>query len=322
MAAGGSNLVIIAALAANFLIAVAKFTAAAFTHSSAMLAEGVHSLADTINQVLLLLGVKLSTRPADASHPFGYAQERYFWAFIVAISIFTLGAAFSVYEGVNKILHFNDPARALKHPMWGVGVLLFGILLEGASWVIAIRAFWQEKGDRSLREALRDSRDPVVITVLFEDSAAMFGLVAALVGLSLSWVTGNMLYDGAASVTVGLVLGGVAFFLARETKAMLLGESVTRADSTRLREIVEGHPTVQRLMVQRTMHLGPEEVLVALKILFKNGESLSADDLAIAVDEIEASLQQALPHLKRIWIEPGRNQPVPSLPRIPGPLDP
>ena len=320
MAHGESNLVVVAALVANFLIAVAKFTAAYFTRSSAMLAEGVHSLADTINQALLLLGVKLSTRPADSQHPFGYAMERYFWAFIVAISIFTLGAAFSIYEGVHKVMHASDPEQSLKHPIWGVAVLGIGLLLEGVSWTIAIRAFWREKGDKSLGEALRDSRDPVVVTVLFEDSAAMFGLVAALMGLSLSWVTGNMLFDGLASVAVGLALAGVAFVLARETKDLLLGESVTVRQSERLNAIVVAHPRVRRLMVQRTMHLGPDEVLAALKILFD--DDLSTDELAATIDELEAQIRAELPILKRIWVEPGRQHPVPALPRAPGPLDP
>jgi len=159
-----------------------------------------------------------------------------------------------------------------------------------------------------------------VVTVLFEDSAAMFGLVVALIGLSLSWATGNMLFDGFASVTVGLALGAVAFFLARQTKDLLLGASVTFQQSLAVRRLVEAHPRVERLLVQRTMHLGPDEVLAALKILFIS--DLSADELAATIDELEGQLRAELPHLKRIWVEPGRRHPVPSLPRAPGPLDP
>jgi cation diffusion facilitator family transporter len=320
MAHGESNLVVIAALAANFLIAVAKFVAAAFTRSSAMIAEGFHSLADTVNQVFLLLGMKLSARPADGKHPFGYAQERYFWAFIVAVSIFTVGAAFSCYEGVHKIIHLGDPAQALKHPMWGVGVLVLGMFLEGASWVIAVRQFLRDKGDRSTVQVLRDTRDPILITVLFEDSAAMFGLATALVGLCLAWATGNMLFDGLASVVVGLVLAGVAYFLALETKDLLVGESMPKKDSQRIKEIVGGFDEVNALVVQRTMHLGPEEVLAVMKIEFRDG--METDEIEDAILRIEAALQAELPQLKRIWVEPGCSSPAPALPKSPGPLDP
>jgi cation diffusion facilitator family transporter len=320
MAHGGSKLVVIAALAANLLIAVAKFVAAAFTRSSAMIAEGFHSLADTVNQLLLLLGIKLSARPADGKHPFGYAQERYFWAFIVAVSIFTVGAAFSCYEGIQKIIHLGDPAHALQHPMWGVAVLVLGMFLEGTSWVIALRQFLRDKGDRSSLQVLRDTRDPILITVLFEDSAAMFGLATALGGLCLAWATGNMLYDGLASVVVGLVLACVAYFLALETKDLLVGESVPKRDNQRIKEIVLGFDEVNALIVHRTMHLGPEEVLAVMKIEFRDG--METDEIEEAIVRIETALQRDLPKLKRIWVEPGSAIPSPALPKSPGPLDP
>lgn len=320
MAHGESRFVVIAAFGANLLIAVAKFVAATFTRSSAMLAEGFHSLADTVNQLFLLVGIKLSARPADGRHPFGYAQERYFWAFIVAISIFTVGAAFSGYEGVHKILHYDAPEQSLKHPWWGVGVLAISILLEGTSWIIAIREFVRFKGDRTLRQSIEETRDPVLITVLFEDSAAMFGLVAALIGLGASWATGNMLFDGIASVVVGMVLALVAYFLARETKDLLLGESVPKSDSQSIRQVVESYPQVNQLVIQRTMHLGPNEVLAVLKVEFAEG--MVTAEIESTVDGIEEKLRECLPHLKRIWIEPGSSRPVPAMPRTPGPLDP
>lgn len=306
MAHGESNLVVVAALLANGLIAVAKFIAAFFTRSSAMLAEAFHSLADTVNQLFLLIGVKLSTRPADRAHPFGYAKERYFWAFIVAVSIFTMGAAFSIYEGVKKIIHFDDPEHALRHPLWGLGVLGLALGLESVSWIIAVREFFRRKGGRPFGEAIRDARDPIIITVLFEDTAAIFGLITALAGLSLSWATGNMLFDGAASLLVGLVLAGVAYFLARETKDLLLGESVKAGDDLRIQQIIQRNQQVERLLVQRTMHLGPDDVLAVFKIEFING--LSTEDIEAAIDEIESDLRQALPYLKRIWIEPGSSE--------------
>ena len=306
MAHGESNLVVVAALLANGLIAVAKFIAAFFTRSSAMLAEAFHSLADTVNQLFLLIGVKLSTRPADRAHPFGYAKERYFWAFIVAVSIFTMGAAFSIYEGVKKIIHFDDPEHALRHPLWGLGVLGLALGLESVSWIIAVREFFRRKGGRPFGEAIRDARDPIIITVLFEDTAAIFGLITALAGLSLSWATGNMLFDGAASLLVGLVLAGVAYFLARETKDLLLGESVKAGDDLRIQQIIQRNQQVERLLVQRTMHLGPDDVLAVFKIEFING--LSTEDIEAAIDEIEADLRRELPYLKRIWIEPGSSE--------------
>jgi cation diffusion facilitator family transporter len=303
MAHSESRSVVAAALTANLLIATAKFVAAVLTRSSAMLAEAFHSLADTANQIFLLLGVKLSGRPADRKHQFGYGSERYFWAFIVAVSIFTVGAAFAFYEGTSKIIHHRDPGQHLQHPWWGVGVLLVSVSLEFFSWVVAARQFFRDKGRKSLVQTISDSRDPVVLTVLLEDSAALMGLIAALAGLLLAWATGSMLYDGAASVVVGTILAAVAFFLARETRDLLLGESVTREDAARIRAIVEGCPSVRRLVTHRTTHLGPEEVLAALKIEFK--EELNTHEIEEAIDAVEVKLRAELPHLRRIWIEPG-----------------
>jgi cation diffusion facilitator family transporter len=268
-----------------------------------MIAEACHSLADTVNQILLLLGMKLASRPDDDRHQFGYAQERYFWAFVVAISIFTIGAVVALYEGFEKILHYGDPAHGLKHPIWGVGVLSVSIVLELVSFTVAVREFRKIKGRQSLRKAIGDARDPVIITVLMEDSAALLGLVAALVGLVLAWTTGNMIFDGIASVVVGVVLALVAFLLARESKDMLLGESVKGDDAKRIDEIVKATPKVCRLLRQATMHLGPEDVLAALKIEFADG--MTTDEVECAIDAVEQRLRAELPHLRRIWIEPG-----------------
>ena len=307
MAHSESGPVVYAALAANVLIAAAKFAAALFTRSSAMLAEAFHSLADTGNQIFLLLGIKLSARPADARHPFGHSNERYFWAFIVAISIFTVGAAFSTYEGVHKVIHFRDPAQRLQHPYWGLGVLLVSMALESFSWLMAFREVRRVKGKLGWVQTIVDARDPVIISVLLEDSAALCGLAVALAGLLLAWLTGNMLFDGLASVVVGLVLAGVAYVLARETKELLLGETVRREDAQLIVEIVEATPRVQRLVVQRTMHLGPEDVLAALKIQFEDG--LTTHEIEQIIDEVERRLREKLPHLRRIWIEPGVGRP-------------
>jgi cation diffusion facilitator family transporter len=309
MAHSESRLVVYAALSANMLIAAAKFAAALMTRSSAMLAEAFHSLADTGNQLFLLLGIKLSARPADARHPFGHSNERYFWAFIVAISIFTIGAAFSAYEGVHKLIHFRDPDQKLQHPWWGLGVLLVSVVLETFSWIMAYREVRATKRERGWVGTIVEARDPVIITVLLEDSAALAGLLTALGGLLLAWWTGNMLFDGIASVIVGLLLAGVAYVLARETKELLLGESVRAEDTQLITEVVESTPGVQKLVVQRAVHLGPEDVLAALKIHFD--DTLTTHQLEQLIDEVERRLREKLPHLRRIWIEPaGERQPA------------
>ena len=316
MAKSESKIVVFGALVANVLIALAKFVAALFTHSTAMLAEGFHSLADSVNQVFLLLGMRLASRPADPKHQFGYAKERYFWAFIVAVSIFAIGAAVSVYEGVHRIVAARDPRAALHHPSWALGVLLVSLALESASFTLAVRETLRVKGRRSLRQMIDESRDPVVLTVLFEDSAAIFGLLVALAGLLLSWATGNMLFDGLASVIVGIALALVAYFLARETKDLLLGESVPLADSKRIQEIIEQSTEVDRLIMQRTMHFGPDQALAALKVKFKDG--LSTARIEAAIDALERELRSEFPCLRAIWIEPGHSGPAPDLPLGPG----
>jgi len=301
--AHGAGPVIYAALGANLLIALAKFAAAFFTRSSAMLAEAFHSLADTGNQVFLLMGIRFSARPADPQHPFGHSRERYFWTFIVAISIFTVGAAVSGYEGIHKILSYRDPDQRLQHPWWGLGVLSVAVVLESFSWVVAYREARRSQAGRRWREVIADTRDPVLITVLLEDTAALLGLLCALTGLLLAWLTGNMLFDGIASVVVGLLLAVVAYVLARETKDLLLGESVRSEDAQRISAIVQQCPDVARLVVQRTMHLGPDDVLAALKIEF--APRLTTHEVEAAIDVVEQRLREGLPHLRRIWIEPG-----------------
>jgi cation diffusion facilitator family transporter len=304
MPKGETKLVIYAALGANLLIALAKFLAAFFTHSSAMLAEAFHSVADSANQLFLLLGLKLAAKPPDAKHHFGHAHERYFWAFVVAICIFTVGAAVSIYEGAHKIANFRDPTQGLEHPFWGIAVLGVSVLLEAASWITAWREFRHLKGRRSIGHAISETRDPVILTVLLEDSAALFGLFAALGGLILAWLTQNMIYDGLASILVGCVLGTVAFIIARESKDLLLGESMTHRDAKKVHDIVESNPYVQKLITHRSMHLGPEEVLAALKIDFV--DNLCTDEIESAIDVIEAELRRELPFLTRIYIEPGK----------------
>lgn len=298
--AGGSRAVVFKALAANVGIAIAKFVAAAISGSASMLSEAVHSLADSGNQLFLLIGMRRSTREEDEIHEFGYAGERYFWAFIVAVSLFTMGATFSIYEGIHKVRH---PGGELGSATVAYIVLGVSIALELFSLSAAVGEFRHLKAGRSLRRTIDEARDAVVIVVLFEDVAALVGLTAALGGLLLTQLTGNAVWDGVGSLVVGVTLLGVAYFLARKTKELLIGQSVTPGQRRRMIEIIESSPGVRRVIHLRTMHLGPEEVLVGMKVVFD--ARLPAGDLAQLVDVIEARLRAEMPMLKRIYVEIG-----------------
>lgn len=304
----GSHRVVLSALAINLTIAAFKFVAAFFSRSTAMLAEACHSLADTINQLFLLIGMRQAARRPDESHPFGYGRATYFWAFMVALSIFAIGGGFSVEEGIEKIWHRHDPRNALGNATWAYAVLGVSILLESYSLFIAMREFSHLRRGRSISETLAEARDPTVLTVLFEDLAALFGLVVALVGIYLSHATGSVVWDGAASIVVGLALGVVAWFLARDAKSLLLGESMPQKEVARIREIVLGHEGVLELVHLRTIHLAPEEVLAAIKVRFDRGLDLTS--LERRINEIEAALRSALPKLRRIYIEPGFDESI------------
>ncbi|MGE0232617.1 MAG: cation diffusion facilitator family transporter, partial [Flavobacteriaceae bacterium] len=267
MAAQGSRTVIFAALAGNSLIAVTKFIAAAYTGSSAMLSEGIHSLVDTGNQGLLLYGIKRSARPPSDAHPFGHGPEIYFWSFVVAILIFAVGSGVSIYEGIAKI---QEP-HPIENPLINYIVLGLALVFEGGAWFIAYRAFQATRGKRGYFEAVRLSKDPTVFTVLFEDTAAMLGLIVAGAGifaadyLALPWL------DGAASIAIGLILAGTAILLAIETKGLLIGESAAPEVVKGIREIVSAASCVNAINEIRTMHQGPNEVLLAVSIDFKDG---------------------------------------------------
>ena len=294
----GSQSVVVKALAANLGIAVAKFVAAFISRSASMLAEAVHSLADSGNQVFLLLGMRKSERHEDAIHEFGYAAERYFWAFIVAVSLFTIGATFSMYEGIHKVLH---PGGAMGSRTVAYVVLGVSIGLELFSLSAALAEFRHIKAGRSLKQTIDEARDAVVIVVLFEDVAALVGLVSAFAGLLLTQVTGNAVWDGVGSIIVGITLFVVAAFLARKTKHLLIGQSVTPAQRATIVELVGATAGVEKLVHVRTMHLGPEEVLVGMKIAVAPGTT--AAEVATLVDGIEVKLREALPILKRIYVE-------------------
>lgn len=298
------NRVVVVALGINLLVAAAKFLAAALSQSAAMLAEAVHSLADTTNQVLLLVGARRSSRPPDPRHPFGYGTETYFWAFVVAGTIFLVGGVVSVWEGAEKLLALRRGLRPAGHLGWALGTLGFSIAMELVSLRTAVREFRAQVAPaKSLRHALRDIRDPAVMIVLFEDLAALVGLLLALLGVAATAVTGNPLWDALASVAVGLSLCGVALYLGRDCMSLLLGEAVPEEDQFAIGVIARGHPQVLDLVHQRTMHIGPRDVLLALKLRFARG--LTTDELEASINALEAKLRAQMPHLRRIYVEPG-----------------
>ncbi|MBD3162075.1 MAG: cation diffusion facilitator family transporter, partial [Candidatus Latescibacteria bacterium] len=256
--AASSKRVIYAALIGNSLIAVTKFIASAVTGSSAMLTEGIHSLVDTGNQVLLLHGLRRSRRPADAAFPFGHGKEVYFWSFVVAILIFALGSGISLYEGILHVMHPGE----VTNPLVNYIVLGLAIAFETGAFLVAAREFSHARGDRGVLEAIRHGKDPTLFVVLFEDGAALLGLFAALVGVGLTHYTGDAVFDGIASIVIGVILGATAIWLALETKGLLIGESAEPAVVQGIREILEEREEVLHVNELLTMHLGPRSILV------------------------------------------------------------
>jgi cation diffusion facilitator family transporter len=294
---GESKVAVVAAVVGNLLVAISKFAAAALTGSSAMLAEGIHSLVDTGNGGLVLFGMRRAARPADAGHPFGHGMELYFWTLIVAISIFGIGGGMSVYEG---ILHLQHPS-ALENPTPNYIVLALAFVIEGASFFVAMREFGKARGTRGAIEFIRASKDPSLFTIVFEDAAAMLGLLVAFLGVLLGQLTGSPYFDGSASVLIGLILMGVAWLLARETKGLLIGEGVEPAVLTRMRALVGVDEAVEAVGDLRTLYLGPQDLLVNLDVAFRAGSDASA--IRGSIDRIEAELKAAFPEVNRVYIE-------------------
>lgn len=295
--AHSSKLVIYAALIGNFLIAVTKFIASAITGSSAMLSEAIHSVVDTGNQGLLLWGIKRSKQPADADHPFGYGMELYFWTFVVAIIIFGVGAGVSLYEGIHK-LHATDPIRS---PMVNYVVLGIAMVFEAVAWTIAYKEFNKQRGDKSMLRTIRRSKDPTVFTVLFEDTAAMLGLIVAFIGVACSQYFGNVMFDALASIGIGVILAVTAAVLAYESKGLLLGEAASKAVIQDVREIVERNSDVSGVNELLTMHMGPRDVLLTMSLEFADG--ISADRVESAVTSLEREIKAHSPEIKRVFIE-------------------
>jgi cation diffusion facilitator family transporter len=295
---GGSRKAIVAAFAANLGIAIAKFVAFLITRSAGMLSESVHSIADAGNQGLLLLGGKRAAKKASAGHPFGYGRERYFWAFVVALVLFTLGGAFALYEGISKLRHPHE----LSSPAVAFVVLILAIGLETWSFRTAIREANHHRHGAGWWKFIRRAKSPELPVVLLEDFGALIGLVIALGGLTMAEITGNPRWDAAGSIGIGVLLCIIATILVIEMKGLLIGEA---ADDDVLASIVAeatAAPSVRRLIHQRTQHLGPEELLVAMKIEFDH--SLSVHALGAAIDDVEARVRAKVPSARLIYIEP------------------
>lgn len=297
MATHGSKKVIYAALAGNGLIAIIKFVAASITGSSAMLSEAIHSVVDTGNQGLLLYGIKRSKRPPDAAHPFGYGSEIYFWSFVVAILIFGLGSGISFYEGVQKLLH----PHPITSPHINYIVLGLAMVFEAGAWWIAYKEFGKVRGNFGLFEAMQRSKDPTIFTVLFEDTAAMLGLIAAMIGVAAADFFNIIWADGAASVMIGIILAGTAALLAYETKGLLIGEAASKDLRQGVRGIVGRAKTVRNINEMRTMHMAPNDILLALSLDFH--DELSAGHVEQTIYKLEQDIKSRFPDIKRLFIE-------------------
>ena len=297
MSASGSKAVVLAALAGNSAITITKFIAASFTGSSAMFSEAIHSLVDSCNQGLILYGMKRSTRPADEDHPFGYGMELYFWTFVVAILIFAIGAGVSIYEGIDKILHPHTMTNVWINYL----VLGFSFCFEAVAWWVALKAFRANKGRHGYVSAIRLSKDPAIFTVLLEDSAAMLGLLTALIGIALGQYLEMPILDGVASVVIGLILTVVAIFLSIECKGLLIGESARSPVVRGIRALAQAQEGVIHVNELLTMHMGPEDVLVTISLDFEDG--LESERVEEAVSNLESSIKSSYSDVTRVFIE-------------------
>lgn len=298
--AAESKTAIFAAIFGNLAIAIMKFVAAGVTGSSAMLSEGIHSLVDTGNGGLLLLGVHKSKQPADASHPFGYGKELYFWCLIVAVLIFGVGGGISIYEGIKHLLHPSP----LEDPTWSYVVLGLAVVFEGIVFVIAFRAFQSLKGEEeNFWQAIKNSKDPTTFTVLFEDAAALTGLIVAFIGIYLAHYFNNPYFDGAASIVIGVILCSVALLLVYESKGLLIGEGADPETLENIRKLAEAETGVKKVINPLTMYFGPHTILLTVDIEFD--KKLSAAEVEKTVDRLEKTIRGQYPDIKHIYIEAG-----------------
>ncbi|MEU6190364.1 cation diffusion facilitator family transporter [Nocardia sp. NPDC047038] len=308
MSAGGGKKAIIAALSANAGIAAAKFVGAAITGSGSMLAEAVHSVADTGNQALLLLGQQRAAKEADELHPFGYARNRYFYSFIVALVLFTLGSGYAIYEGIHKIQHPEE----LSSPIVAVIILVIAIALESYSFTTAVRESAPLKGDASWWRFIRNSRSPELPVVLLEDTGALIGLVFAFAGVGLTMLTDDPVWDGVGTLAIGGLLGVIAIVLIVEMQSLLIGEGATPQENRLIRANLVDRTRIDRVIHLKTQYLGPEELLVAAKVGVVPGLDIAA--IAGAIDEAESRVRAAVPAARVIYLEPDlyRTEPATS----------
>ena len=293
----GTKKVVYAALAGNLAIAVTKFVAAALTGSSAMLSEAVHSVVDTGNEVLLLHGLRRARLPADERFPFGHGKEIYFWSFVVALLLFSVGAGVSIYEGVQHLLH----PEPIERPLVNYIVLGIAALFEGGSWTVAYREFREAKGARGWLDAVHRGKDPTHFAVLFEDTAALAGIAVAFLGVLGQHLTGSATFDGGASIVIGLILAATAFWLARETKGLLIGESANREVVTKIRRVARSHREIPRVHEVLTMHMGPDFILANVSIeIACNLPRARAHEL---LESLDREIKGADPRIKRVFIE-------------------
>lgn len=298
-----AKIAVYGAIAANVTIAVTKFVVAGISGSSAMLSEGIHSAVDTFNGILLLVGLKLSQRPATPEHPFGHGKELYFWSLIVAVLIFGLGGGLSFYEGVQQVRH----PTPMQNPMWNYVVLGIAAVFEGSSFVIALRQFLKQAGNTPFWEALHRSKDPTTYTVLAEDSAALIGLVVAALGIALSQRFDKPVLDGVASLVIGLLLAAVAVALIWESRSLLIGEGIRPETARAIRSIALAQPRVRDVGRVLSMYVGPDDVLVTMDLDFEDGTA--AADAGAAIAAIERQVRERYPMIKRLFIEAGAAPP-------------
>ena len=301
MATGGSKLAIFASMAANLGIAIMKFIASFFTGSSAMLSEGIHSLVDTTNGILLLWGLKKSQVAPDKQHPFGHGKEIYFWSFVVAIFIFALGGGVALYEGIKHLMeHGGEINDSPKMKMWNYGVLIGSLIFEGASLWVAWKEF-RKVHPKGIVSAMEESKDAASIAVIVENGAAVIGLLIAMLGVSLTYYYHNPVFDAWASILIGLLLTFVAFFMAKETKHLLIGEAAVEEDITEVEDIIKQYPEIEAFGNIKTMHMGPHDIMLGASVNFK--DDLKVGQIEPIVAELKKRIVTKNPDIKHIFIE-------------------
>lgn len=294
-----SKVPVYSALIANLAIAVTKFIAAGITGSSAMISEGIHSLVDTSNEILLLKGINTSKKPADEKRPFGYGKELYFWAFIVSILIFGLGGGISFYEGITHLQHPSP----ISDPFWNYIVLAIAFTFDGISFITALKEFNRQRGTVPFWTAVKRSKDPSTFVVLFEDAADLLGLIVAFLGVYLGHLYNNELFDGVASILIGVILTAISLLLARESRSLLMGESIEPTTLDKVVKLTESDPAVAAVAGRpMSMYMAPEEIILLLKTIFH--PQLTTEEIIASIDRIRSSIQKEYPKITQIFIEP------------------